>query len=534
MSVRARAWSRPALAVLIAGVIVTGTLTAVALALYNRNENRLLGLRARQLGLVISAAVESTQTPLASAAALADATNGNVAQLRLLLAPDVGPGKRFISAFLFPLDAARPRPIALLGAPSVLAGTPRAAAAFFASVRRNRQLSVIGILYSAHDLRLGYGYSAANEPRDFAVYAESALPADRRSRLSADSAFADLHYALYLGRSTSAGALLVTDLRSFPVRGRHSRVRVGFGDSELTVVVTPNGSLGGAFFQLLPLIIALLGVALTAAATLLTQRLVRGWRDAAELAQALDQVAAVNRRLYAEQRGIAQTLQRALLPETLPDLPGLSASSQFVPGSSGVEVGGDWYDLIAHEDGSVLLVVGDVSGQGVRAATTMAALRHAVLAYAARGNEPAELLSALARFVDREQHDYFATVLCARIDVAGHRVLAASAGHLPPLVIDGASAAYVQVKVGVPIGAGEPSQYESTAFAVPPKATLLAYTDGLIERRGEVLDAGLERLRRAATVPSPSLDELVGRLVSELSSGDHEDDTAVLAVRWND
>jgi len=534
VSVRARTWSRPALTVLLAGIIVTGTLTAVAVGLYNRNENRLLGLRARQLGLVLSTAVGSTQTPLAAATALADATGGNVAQLRLLLAPDVGPGKQFVSAFLWPLDAARPRPIALLGGPSVLAGTPRAAARFFASVQRSRQLSVIGILHSAHDLRLGYGYSSANERRDFAVYAESALPANRRSRLSANSAFADLHYALYLGRSTSASALLVTDLSRFPVRGRHSQVQIPFGNDALTVVVTPNGSLGGAFFQLLPVIIALVGLALTAAATLLTQRLVRGQRAAQELATALDQVATVNRQLYAEQRGIAQTLQHALLPERMPDLPGLSSSSRFVPALSGIEIGGDWYDLTALDDGSVLLVVGDVSGQGVRAATTMAALRHAVLAYAARGDTPAELLSALARFVDREDHDYFATVLCARIDVAGHQVIAASAGHLPPLVIDGDQAAYVSLNVGAPIGAGKPSQYRSTSFAVPPRATLLAYTDGLIERRGEVLDAGLERLRKAATAPSQSLDDLVGRLVEELSAGDHDDDTAVLAVRWKD
>ena len=534
MIARVRAWSRPALTVLLAGLIVTGTLTAVALALYNRNENRLLGLRARQLGLVLSTAVGSTQTPLAAATALADATDGNVAQLRVLLGPDVGPGKRFVAAFLWPLDAPRPHPIALLGGPTVLAGTPRAAATFFASVGRSRQLSVIGILHSAQDLRIGYGYSSANERRDFAVYAESALPANRRSRLSADSAFADLHYALYLGHSTSAAALLVTDLRSFPVRGRHAQVQLPFGDNALTVVVTPNGSLGGAFFQLLPVIIALVGLALTAAATLLTQRLVRQRRNAEELAAALDQVAAVNRELYAEQRGIAQALQHALLPETLPDLPGLSSSSRFVPGVSGIEIGGDWYDLTTLEDGSVLLVVGDVSGQGVRAATTMAALRHAVLAYAARGDTPAELLSALARFVDRQEHDYFATVLCARIDVAGHHVDAASAGHLPPLVIDGDQAAYVSIKVGVPIGAGEPSGYESTSFAVPPRATLLAYTDGLIERRDEVLDAGLERLRKAATAPSPSLDDLVGRLVDELSAGDHDDDTTVLAVRWTD
>ncbi len=125
--------------------------------------------------------------------------------------------------------AAAAIPVALLGAPSVLAGTPPAAAAFFATVRRNRKLSVIGILHSAHDLRLGYGYSATHERQDFAVYAESALPADRRSRLSADSAFADLHYALYFGRSTSAGALLVTDLSSFPgVRGRHAQAQIAF------------------------------------------------------------------------------------------------------------------------------------------------------------------------------------------------------------------------------------------------------------------------------------------------------------------
>ena len=93
---RVRARSRPALTVLLAGVIVTGTLTAVAVALYNRNENRLLGLRAGQLGLVLSTAVGSTQTPLAAATALADATNGNVSQLRVLLAPDVGLGKQFV------------------------------------------------------------------------------------------------------------------------------------------------------------------------------------------------------------------------------------------------------------------------------------------------------------------------------------------------------------------------------------------------------------------------------------------------------
>ena len=284
-------------------------------------------------------------------------------------------------------------------------------------------------------------------------------------------------------------------------------------------MVTPNGSLGGTFFQLLPWIIALVGLALTAAAVLLTQRLVQRRRDAEELARALDQVAAVNRQLYAEQRGIAQTLQHALLPEALPELPGLSSSSRFVPGASGIEIGGDWYDLIQLDDGSVLLVVGDVSGRASarrrrwrRCATPCSHTRRAAI-------RPPSCSPHWHASSPASTHDYFATVLCARIDVAGHRVIAACAGHLPPLVIDGDQATYVSLKVGVPIGAGEPSQYESTSFAVPPRATLLAYTDGLIERRGEVLDAGLERLRTAAAAPSPSLDDLVDRLVDEPCGG---------------
>jgi serine phosphatase RsbU (regulator of sigma subunit) len=529
-----RRLSRLSVAVLVAGIVITGALTAVAVGLYDRNENRLLDLRGRELALLIGSASSTVQTPLASAIALADATDGRVQRLRPFLATYVGPGKQFASVSLWPLDVAHPRLIPVLGTPPVLAASPGRAAKLFAAVRRTRTLTVIGVLHSASDLRLGYGFSTPHGRRDFAVYAESPLPHDRRSRLAANSAFADLHYALFLGRSKRPADLLVTDLPSLPARGRETTERIPFGDGVLTLVATPNGSLGGTFFLRLPLIIALVGVLITLAATALTDRLVRGRRGAEELAASLDRVAAENRQLYAEQRGIAQTLQHALLPEKLPEITGLTASSRFVPGASGIEVGGDWYDLTEYEDGSVLLVVGDVSGQGVRAATTMASLRHAVLAYAARGDGPAELLTALAHFVGQHPHDYFATVLCARIDVARHTVIAASAGHLPPLLIDGDDSRYVELKVGVPIGTVEPLGYEAVTFVVPPGATLLGYTDGLIERRGEVLDVGLERLRAAATVPAVSLDDLVGRLVAELSAGQHDDDTAVVGVRWDD
>jgi serine phosphatase RsbU (regulator of sigma subunit) len=532
MTARARSGRRAALAVLLAGIVVTAGLTALAAVLYDRNEDRLLGLRARELGLLLSSAAASTQTPLASAAALADATHGDAARVRALLAPYVGPGRQFVAAAMWPLRGRGPQPIRLLGRPALPAQRPGQAAALFAAVRRSSELAVTRILRSPSGTRIGYGLRSAGGAGDYAIYAESAIRPDRHSGLSANAAFADLHYAVFLGATTSPADLLVTDITAFPVRGRRSTTQTAFGDRVLTLVVAPNGSLGGTFFRLLPLIIALVGAALTLAATLLTERLAQGRRAAEQLAGTLDHVAAENRRLYAEQHGIAQTLQHALLPEALPQPPGLRASWRFIPGGPGVEIGGDWYDLVPLEDGIVLLVVGDVSGHGVRAATAMAALRHATLAYAVRGDEPAALLSALAGFVARERHDFFATVLCAHLDVAAHRVTAASAGHLPPLVIDGDRAEYATIPVGIPIGAGEPSDYRSTSFQVPPRATLLAFTDGLIERRGEVLDVGLERLARAATAPAASLDELVGDLVQRLSCDDHADDTALVAVRW--
>ena len=154
------------------------------------------------------------------------------------------------------------------------------------------------------------------------------------------------------------------------------------------------------------------------AAALMTDRLARRRQYAEQLTGVLDRVAAENHQLYTEQRGIAQTLQHALLPDALPEFSGLQVSARYVPAASGIDVGGDWYDVVAADDQRVLLVIGDVSGHGLHAATTMALLRHATLAYAAEEPRPATVLAKLSDFVNSEAHDYFATVLCALIDVA--------------------------------------------------------------------------------------------------------------------
>jgi serine phosphatase RsbU (regulator of sigma subunit) len=264
----------------------------------------------------------------------------------------------------------------------------------------------------------------------------------------------------------------------------------------------------------------------------MTDRLARRRRHAEQLAAVLDRVAEQNRQMYAEQRTIAQSLQHALLPETLPAFGGLQTSARYVPATSGIDVGGDWYDVVAIDERSVLLLVGDVSGHGLRAATTMASLRYAALAYAAQDPQPAALLERLSDFANSQEHEYFATVLCCRVDVEAHTVTLASAGHMAPLLLDDSGGHFVEVDVGVPIGVARDAPYAEVDITVPPRSTLVAFTDGLVERRGETIDAGLARLRDVAASEPLTLEKLVARLVGELASDEHNDDTAILAIRW--
>jgi serine phosphatase RsbU (regulator of sigma subunit) len=525
-----RGWrpSRVSGVAFLAGILVTAAVAVTCLVLYNRNEDRLLDVRARELGLVLTSAVSTIQTPLASAAALADANGGDVQKFRAIMAPQIGAGRQFISASLWRVGG-RLTPLTVLGTPPNVGS--RLARTLFARSTQKGRLKVIGLLLAPNPT-VGYEFSTPGAKQAFAVYTESPLPKNRRSKLESNSAFSDLDYAVYLGRKRSNRNLLVTSLKHLPISGRQSSATVAFGDNALTIAVTPRGSLGGTFFRSLPWIVALFGILVSLAAALVADRLARGRQRAEQLAGNLDRVAAENEQMYTEQRNIAETLQHALLPDALPEVSGLRVSARYVPATSGVEVGGDWYDVVAAGDHRVLLVIGDVSGHGLRAATTMASLRHATLAYAAHDARPAAVLSRLSDFVNRGPHDYFATVLCAMIEVDAHRLTLASAGHLPPLLIEGDESRFVAMEVNVPIGVTRDSPYQETSVNVAANATLVAFTDGLVERREEVVDTGLARLRDAATANGQALEDLIARLPRDLAFEDHHDDTAIVGIRW--
>jgi hypothetical protein len=524
-----------AVAVLVVGLLITGALTWVSSSAYTSNDKRLLETRARELGAVLAEALPNTQTPLASAAALADATNGNPQKFMRFIAPYVGapPRHQFVSVSLWRAGGDQRTPLARAGVAPALTSSSTDISAFLGRAVATGKLAITGILKTPA-LRLGYAFSSSARTASggrYVAYGESMIPASRRSRLEKNQAFSELNYAINLGRAATAQNLLVTSFRRLPVQGRHSTLRVPFGDSVLTLVVAPSQPLAGTLPQRLPWIILVAGILLSSGAALFTLRLAQGRRGAERLATRLQQAVTENRRLYAEQRTIANTLQHALLPDALPKIPGLKVGARYHAGADGVEIGGDWYDLITLDEGRLLLVVGDVSGRGLPAATAMAAIRFAIHAYAAEGDDPDVFLPKLSRLLSVTEDKLLATVLCAVIDVSGREVSVTSAGHLPPLMISNHHSAFVDTPAGLPVGVDRDPSYTSTTIIAPPGATLLAFTDGLVERRGESIEVGLERLRTDVSSNHVPLDQLLTRVLGQLGE-ESPDDAAVAGIQW--
>ncbi len=243
-------------------------------------------------------------------------------------------------------------------------------------------------------------------------------------------------------------------------------------------------------------------------------------------------VAVDNSQAYLRERDAALTLQRTLLPQRLPLVPGVSFAWRYLPGAAGTHVGGDWYDVIPLEDGRVGLVIGDVMGRGVQAAAVMGQLRATARAHAATEVAPSEVLRRLDNAVTRLEQDQITTMLYCLLDPATRSLTVATAGHLPPLVVDG-TAHYLDVVPGPPLGAGG-GAYPELQVVLPPRAMLLLYTDGLVEDRGLPVDHGLAALSRAAgsaTTPEELCQVALAALGRDTQ---HDDDTAVLAVALDD
>ena len=238
-------------------------------------------------------------------------------------------------------------------------------------------------------------------------------------------------------------------------------------------------------------------------------------------------------RRYEQEHDVAVALQRSLLPETLPAIEGVDLAGRYSAGGVGLEVGGDWYDALRRPDGIVHLTVGDVAGRGIAAAVLMGQLRNAYRALAYEHTSPAEIARRMLRHVPDAG---MATAVFLTFDPYTGELAYSSAGHPPTLLHDAATTGRSRSSTGRPRrrSAGRRARRSaSSGWRSSPRSTLLAYTDGLVERRGASIDDGIELLRgllvENAERPARAACDAV--LNSVLSASPADDDMALLLVR---
>jgi GAF domain-containing protein/anti-sigma regulatory factor (Ser/Thr protein kinase) len=240
-------------------------------------------------------------------------------------------------------------------------------------------------------------------------------------------------------------------------------------------------------------------------------------------------------RLFEREHEIAVAVQRSLLPKDLAVSEEVAVAARYLPGSPGLEIGGDWYDVVRLGPRELVISIGDVVGHGLKAAATMGQLRNAVRAYALERSSPAEIVSHLNTFVSRFPDGEFSTLFVGRLDLDRHVLEYTNAGHPPPLLrrpdgetvwLDDARAFPIGVEVGAPCPTG--------TVDLEPDTILLLYTDGLVERRTRSLEEGLAVLERVIEEGSDDPEELLEEVIAKVVEDgvEHSDDIAMVTFRF--
>ncbi len=233
--------------------------------------------------------------------------------------------------------------------------------------------------------------------------------------------------------------------------------------------------------------------------------------------------------LYEREHLVASRLQRSLLPQRLPPVPGAEVAARYEAGAAGLDIGGDWYDVVVAGDRH-LLAVGDVVGRGLTAAAAMGQLRNACAAIALTVEDPALLIEHLDRFALDTPDARLSTMVAAEFDVATGALRIVSAGHLPPLIRSADGSVRRVEHPGPPLGLEPGIWREALLDQLDRGDCLVIYTDGLVERRGETIDRGIDRLAGLLGALTPaSAAELCDAVVEEMGSAG-EDDVAVLVL----
>lgn len=531
-SERRRDARRLAVGIVVGGLLLTSAVTWSAARVDANSEQRLLESQTNQAASVLGSVVLLISQPLGTALSVQRAAPAREAEAAFerSMAEAVDADGPFVTASLWRRDGDR---LALLTSTGVEPGlrpedpatTARILDAF------GKQTPTTGMVHVGDRVRTVW--VQADPVTGYAVYAERELPADGRAPFDTDAAYAGLNYSIHLGDEPTAETMTTTNVSpdSLPLRGDTARAEVPFGDSVLTLVTAPREHLGSSLSRWLPLWLLLAGLIATLAGARTAHRLARARlvaeHDASTITELYEQVDS----LYGEQRDLFERLQRALLPAALPSVARLEFASRYVAGAHGTDIGGDWYSVVALDAERFAFVVGDVSGRGVDAVAVMAQARFTVRAYLIDGHGPAAVLERCSRQFDIEADGHMVTVLVGVGNARTGEVTMANAGHPMPMLL-GDDVHQLTVPPGRPLGIG-PATYAETTVRVPAGSTLFCFTDGLVERRDEDIDVGMDRL--AATLQEATgrpVDDLVAHAVASLRDADAADDIAALALRW--
>jgi anti-sigma regulatory factor (Ser/Thr protein kinase)/GAF domain-containing protein len=332
----------------------------------------------------------------------------------------------------------------------------------------------------------------------------------RTRRLEADSSTLD-----WIGQLARDGPRTVRLDRELASRGLRLSVSRRFRVAHCVPIAAGDGRVAGT--------ISLLGVAsrlgpgdwalLTSFADQATNALERSWR-------------------FQRQHELAVHLQRSLLPELLPSSEGAVLAGHYAAGADAAEVGGDWYAAVRRPDGLLQLCVGDVSGKGIAAATVMSRKRRTFEIYAHDLASPAEIVRRMLRHVDGQE---MVTLAIVSLDLYTGELTYTRAGHPPPLLLDRPSGRVTRLDGAgsPPMGVAEPSGVTEERVALPAEATLVLYTDGLVERRGGDIDRAIDLLGEVmADEPRPDPGRIVNRVGASI--GPANDDVALLVLSFDD
>jgi serine phosphatase RsbU (regulator of sigma subunit) len=378
--------------------------------------------------------------------------------------------------------------------------------------------------------RLGYGVvDSTAEPR-YLVYGERTLSDDPNVRRRNDEPFADLDYAIYLGRDQVDDQLLGASVRNLPIGGRLATAVSPFGDTELLLVMTPTGHLSSGLFAHLWWIVAAVGAAASFVVAALSRRLIVRHNEALALA-------ADNERLYDEQRKIAETLQLSLLPQVLEPPPGAQVAARYWPAGTASLIGGDFYDVFRVDDKRWAVTIGDVCGKGIEAAAVTGLARHTLRAAARHFDSAADVLHALHRAMSDHRPSTFCTVCFMYIEPGadGRLRITMSLGGHPPALLRRTDGTVTEIgRLGTLLGIVEPDLVDAVVD-VEPGDTMVLYTDGLTDAPGDqAVPIGdvVRLLQDDGVQPTEELADSIRVLKRARRPQGSGDDTVVLVLRF--